>query len=96
MGSPKGPTEIALSRRFAEKLRGQRRLLELSQIGTAERAGLHPREIDQLERGLRLPRLDTIVKVAGALEVQPCELLAEMSWKLEEPKEKALEERGDL
>jgi transcriptional regulator with XRE-family HTH domain len=35
-----------------------------------------------LERGLRSPRLDTIVKLAGALEVEPCELLRGMAWRL--------------
>lgn len=61
MELPKRPEEMALSRQFGMKLLERRRLVELSQIRTAERAGMHPSEIDLLERGLRLPRLDTIV-----------------------------------
>jgi hypothetical protein len=33
-------------------------------------------DISALERGLRLPRLDTILKVAAGMEVSTCELLA--------------------
>ena len=40
----------------------------LSQQGTAERAGLNRVHIGLIEGGKRLPRLDTIVKFAGAVE----------------------------
>jgi transcriptional regulator with XRE-family HTH domain len=43
-------------------------------------AGLHRTEIGMLERGFRLPRIDTVVKLAGALEVEPVELLEGMKW----------------
>jgi transcriptional regulator with XRE-family HTH domain len=49
---------------------------------TAERSGLHITEISLLERSLRLPRLDTIVKLAGALDIESCEPLAGMAWQL--------------
>jgi len=71
-----------LNRRFAENLLLLRRRSDLSQQRTAERSGLHLGEISLLERGLRLPQLDTIVKLAGGIEVEPCELLAGMSWRL--------------
>jgi hypothetical protein len=51
-------------------------------VALAHRAGLHLTEIGLLERALRLPRLDTIVKLAGAFEVEPCELLTGMAWRL--------------
>jgi hypothetical protein len=38
-------------------------------------------------RSLRVPRLDTIVKLAGAVEVDPCMLLEGMVWELAPPKE---------
>ncbi len=33
-----------------------------------------------LERGIRLARIDTLVKLAGALEVSPNELLEGIAW----------------
>ena len=39
-----------------------------------------------IERGQRVPRLDTIVKLAGAVEVEPCVLLVGMAWELDPPK----------
>jgi transcriptional regulator with XRE-family HTH domain len=36
---------------------------------------MHRTAIAELERGHRLPRLDTIVRLAGGLEVEPWELL---------------------
>jgi transcriptional regulator with XRE-family HTH domain len=73
---------VALNHRFAENLILLRTKADLSQQQTAERSGLHPTEISLLERGLRLPRLDTIVKLSGAVEAEPCELLAGMAWRL--------------
>jgi transcriptional regulator with XRE-family HTH domain len=73
-------TDVAV--RFAENLLALRGRAGLSQGGTAERSGLHVTEVGLLERGLRLPRLDTILKLAGALDVEPCVLLAGMEWTL--------------
>jgi transcriptional regulator with XRE-family HTH domain len=43
-------------------------------------ASLHRTEVSLLERGLRLPRIDTIIKLAGALEI-PIEALIEgIGW----------------
>jgi transcriptional regulator with XRE-family HTH domain len=41
---------------------------------------LHRTEISQLERGLRVPRIDTLVKVAASLSVEPSRLLAGLEW----------------
>ncbi|HEX5376583.1 MAG TPA: helix-turn-helix transcriptional regulator [Solirubrobacterales bacterium] len=71
-------TDIAA--RFAENLVVLRGRAGLSQGKTAERSGLHITEVSLLERGLRLPRLDTIVKLAGGLGVEPCVLLVGMKW----------------
>jgi transcriptional regulator with XRE-family HTH domain len=71
-----------LSQRFAENLILLRARSDLSQQMTAERSGLHQTEVSLLERGLRLPQLDTIVKLSGAIEVEPCELFAGMAWRL--------------
>lgn len=69
-----------LRRRFAENLVLARDRADLSQEKAAKRAGLHRTEISLLERQLRLPRLDTIVQLAGAFDIEPCELLEGMSW----------------
>lgn len=74
-------TKAAVGRRFGENLRGARRLALLSQEELARRAGLHRTEIGLLEHGDRLPRLDTILKLAGGLGVQPGELLHGIRWR---------------
>jgi transcriptional regulator with XRE-family HTH domain len=71
---------VSLAERFAANLKRERRGAGLSQEQLAERAGIHRTEASQLERALRLPRLDTIVKLSGALSVDPTVLLAGMSW----------------
>ncbi|MBA3866741.1 MAG: helix-turn-helix transcriptional regulator [Solirubrobacterales bacterium] len=72
-----------VTRRFAKNLASRRRRSDLSQAKAAERSGLHHTEISLLERGLRVPRLDTIVQVAAGVEAEPCELLAGMVWRLD-------------
>ncbi|HMJ72859.1 MAG TPA: helix-turn-helix transcriptional regulator [Solirubrobacterales bacterium] len=66
---------------FAENLRRCRKRSGLSQEKLGYRASLHRTEIGLLERGARIPQLDTILKVAGGLSVSPCELLDGMIWR---------------
>ncbi len=47
----------------------------LSQEALAERCQLHPTEISRVERGVRDPRLATMVRIARALGVPVAELL---------------------
>jgi transcriptional regulator with XRE-family HTH domain len=77
----------ALCLRFGENLRRARRLARLSQDEVGQRASLNRTEISKLEKGQRAPRLETIVKVAGALEVDPGELLVCMAWQPGKPSE---------
>lgn len=65
-----GPVE-----RFASNLRQQRERAGLSQEALADRCDLHRTEISLLERAGREPRLTTLVKLAGALDVPPADLL---------------------
>ena len=44
------------------------------------RASVHRTEISQLERGLRIARIDTLVKLRDALEVSSDDLLAGIVW----------------
>jgi transcriptional regulator with XRE-family HTH domain len=41
---------------------------------------VHRTEISQLERGLRIPRIDTLVKLAASLNAAPAELLEGIGW----------------
>jgi transcriptional regulator with XRE-family HTH domain len=61
--------------RFAANLRRIRLERELSQEALGDLAELHRTEISLLERGLREPRLSTIVRVSRALKVLPSDLL---------------------
>lgn len=72
------PVDIAS--RFGENLTRCRKRADLSQEELAVRASLHRTEIGHLERGMRLARVDTIVKLAGALSIAPSDLLEGMSW----------------
>jgi DNA-binding XRE family transcriptional regulator len=74
---------------FGQNLVELRRGAGLSQVGLAERAGLARTEISLLEGGKRLPRLDTIVKLGGGLETEPCRLLIGMELQLDPPKEES-------
>jgi transcriptional regulator with XRE-family HTH domain len=89
MGKQRGPQAAEASRSFGQNLIRFRGRGGLSQADTAERAGLHRTEVSLIERGQRLPRLDTIVKLGGALEVEPCVLLTGLAWDLDPPKEGA-------
>lgn len=55
--------------RFGQNMRTTRLSQGLSQEQLAGRAGLHSTEISRLERGVRDPRLSTIVRIAQALNV---------------------------
>lgn len=61
--------------RFGTNLRSARRLADYSQQELGLLASLHPTEIGLLERGGRIPRIDTFLKLIGSLEVPTGELL---------------------
>lgn len=65
---------------FGKNLSRCRKRAGLSQEELAVRASLHRTEIGLLERGERLPRIDTAIKLAGALGVPPAELIEGIDW----------------
>lgn len=73
------PVDVAA--RFGENLIRCRRRADVSQEELGIRASLHRTEIGILERGARLPRIDTLVKLAGALSIPPEDLLEGIVWK---------------
>lgn len=65
---------------FGDNLARYRRAADLSQDELSVRASVHRTEVSQLERGLRVARVDTLVKLAASLEVTADELLTGLSW----------------
>jgi ribosome-binding protein aMBF1 (putative translation factor) len=66
--------------RFGQNLRRCRQLAGLSQEELGERASLHRTEIGKLEKGERLARIDTLVRLAGAMSIRPEELVEGIHW----------------
>jgi transcriptional regulator with XRE-family HTH domain len=52
----------------------------LTQEALAQSAEIHRTQIGELLRGNQLPRLDTLLKLAGALNVEPAALLDGLSF----------------
>lgn len=75
-----------IARRFGENLIRCRKRAGVSQEELSFMASLHRTEIGYLERGIRIPRIDTLVKLCGSLEVEPAELLVGLSWSPGEPR----------
>lgn len=71
---------VDIAARFGDNLARLRRAADLSQEELSVRASLHRTEVSQLERGLRIPRIDTLVKLAASLEATADELLAGLEW----------------
>jgi transcriptional regulator with XRE-family HTH domain len=65
---------------FGDNLARCRRLAGLSQDELSVRASVHRTEISQLERGLRVARIDTLAKLCASLEVEPGELMKGIGW----------------
>jgi DNA-binding XRE family transcriptional regulator len=69
-----------VAQRFGDNLRRIRRRKGLSQDELAARASLHRTEIGLLENGQRVARITTMIQLAGALGVDPTELIAGIGW----------------
>lgn len=65
---------------FRANLLRARRRAGLSQEQLAELAALHRTAVGLMERGERIPRIDTLVRLAASLEVEPGELLNGLDW----------------
>jgi len=66
--------------RFGENLSRARKRAGMSQEEAGIRASLHRTEIGLLERGERVPRIDTAIKLAGAVGVPLGELVDGIEW----------------
>ena len=74
-----GDDPHAASRVFGRRVREVRQARGMSQDALADAADVHPTAIGRYERGGREPRLTTILRLARALDVQPGELLNDLS-----------------
>lgn len=72
---------MTVREQFAANLRRQRRRAGLSQEELGRLAGLHRTQIGLLERGARMPRIDTLVKLSGALGCDHADLIAKIEWR---------------
>jgi transcriptional regulator with XRE-family HTH domain len=75
----KKPRSSVVARRFGEELKRCRKKAELTQDEVANRAGIHRTEVSLLERGLREPRLGTVLNLAAALEVPVIDLVGPLA-----------------
>ncbi len=62
------------------RIRRIRRGQELSQEALADYAEIHRTQISLIEHSVRLPRIDTVIKLAGGLHVPPRELFDGILW----------------
>jgi transcriptional regulator with XRE-family HTH domain len=67
--------------RFGLNLARLRRAADLSQEELGVRAGMHRTAVGQIERGERVARSDSLVKLSASLRVDPCLLLVGLSWR---------------
>jgi transcriptional regulator with XRE-family HTH domain len=74
-------TSSPLGERFGTHLKRRRRRADPSQQALADLVGMNRVNVSELERGLALPRLDTILKLATGTNVSTCELLEGMEWR---------------
>jgi len=67
------------SKDFGIVLKELRKESKVTQEGLAELTGLDPTYISLIERGLRNPTLNTFMKIAEALKIDPSVLMKKLS-----------------
>lgn len=77
---PQSPA-VTFAERFGANLQLVRDREQMSQETLGQRAGLHRTAVGQIERGERVARSDTLVKLAGALDASPLDFLAGLTWR---------------
>jgi transcriptional regulator with XRE-family HTH domain len=67
---------LTVGEMFGARLRELRRKRKLTQVQVAESSGLAQNHISELEKGIRMPSLVTILKLAAAIGCKPTDLLS--------------------
>ncbi len=70
----------SVAKAFGNQLAAARNQAKLTQEALGQLSSVHRTEISQLELGRHIPRLDTVVKLAGALKIEPSELIGDVRW----------------
>lgn len=71
---------MSVAEQFGANLRYCRKRAGLSQEETAMRASLHRTAVSYIERGTRIPRIDTAAKLAAVIGVDPGDLFDGIVW----------------
>jgi transcriptional regulator with XRE-family HTH domain len=71
---------LDIAERFGNNLARLRQDAGLTQEELANQASVHRTQVGLLEAGKRLPRIDTLIKLAGALGVNSEQLLRGIAW----------------
>ncbi len=71
---------MSIQGRFSANLRRVRKLRGMTQVELALMTELHRTQISLLERGKRMPRLDTLVKLVYALGCSADDLIEGIAW----------------
>ena len=71
---------MTVAEQLGRNLKRIRRRAGMSQDDLSLRSGLHHAEISLLERGGRIPRLDTAIRIIGCTEGDPRDLLEGIAW----------------
>jgi transcriptional regulator with XRE-family HTH domain len=71
---------VNVAERFGRNLARHRLASGLSQEELAVRASVHRTQVGLLESGKRQPRIETLVKLAGALSIDSSALLEGIAW----------------
>lgn len=69
-----------VAERFGKNLARYRAASGFTQEELAVRASVHRTQVGLLETGQRQPRIETVVKLAGALSIDSCKLLEGIVW----------------
>jgi transcriptional regulator with XRE-family HTH domain len=74
------PPSDEVRERFGANLRERRKRLGISQEELSFRAEMAFASVGLFELGKKLPRIDTFIRLAGAVEAKPSELIAGIAW----------------
>ena len=77
----------------ARILREEREKLNLSMTGLSERAGLSQQSISYVEREMRVPNLDTLLRITEVLEVDLADVIKRASEQVSLPAKKTSRHR---
>ena len=82
-----------LNSSIGTKIQNRRRALKMTQEEFAEKIGISLNYVGMIERGLRIPKLETFIKIANVLGVTSDYLLADYITAKEDKQNAELNER---